>query len=90
MDIEKEKHTPCNENNSVNEVTRRILKLDGNSLTLAVGFLVCIVLCITPIVAFYAVWYLLNIFLGPLGILLVIAINLKLFSVMNLQLMGEM
>ena len=73
MDIEKEKHTLCSENNSVNEVTRRILKLDGNSLTLAVGFLVCIVLCITPIVAFLAGWYLLsseNIFLGLFGNLL--------------------
>lgn len=74
MDIEKEKDTLCHENNSVKEVTRRILKLDGNSLTLAVGFLVCIVLCITPIVAFYAGWYLLsseNIFLGLFGHLLV-------------------
>lgn len=76
MDIEKEKDTLCHENNSVKEVTRRILKLDGNSLTLAVGFLICIVLCITPIVAFYAIWYLFsleNIFLGLFGILLGLA-----------------
>lgn len=67
MDVKKEKRAPSNEKNSVNEVTRRILKMDGNTLTLCVGFLICLLLCITPIVLSYVISYLLppeNIFFG--------------------------
>ena len=46
MYTEKEKNMPRCEKNSVREVTRRILKTDGNTLTLALGFLICLVIFI--------------------------------------------
>ena len=58
MDTSKEKNMPCNEKNSVKEVARRILKMDGNTLTLSLGFLICLVLCILPLVLSSAVSYL--------------------------------
>ena len=58
MESNKEKYIPCGEKNSVKAVSRRILQMDGNTLTLILGFIVCAILYISPMVIAWAITYL--------------------------------
>ena len=50
LDIDIRKKESALDNNSVKKVTQRILRMDGNGLNLAIDFLICLVLIITPYV----------------------------------------
>ena len=58
MDIGNEKNMPHGEKNSVKEVSRRILQTDGNTLTLIIAFIVCVILFISPLMISWVVAYL--------------------------------